>query len=126
MSSKLPGVKLFDLTGRSAVITGGSKGLGYAMAAALASAGANIALVNRNVQEGESAAKTLHKEFGVGVSFTTVDVTDEKQVDTMTQAAIKMLGKIDILINSAGINIRGPIDELAPGDFDKVMSVNVK
>src|SRR5690349_6225782 len=107
MAAQLPGLKLFDLTGRGALVTGGSKGLGYAMAAALASAGANIVLVNRNKEEGESAAKELQKEFGTKVSFVACDVTDEQQVNSMTDAAIKFLGRIDILINSAGINIRG-------------------
>jgi NAD(P)-dependent dehydrogenase (short-subunit alcohol dehydrogenase family) len=123
---KLPGIKLFNLSGRGALITGGTKGLGYAMAAALASAGANLMLAARNKDDGEKAARELHKDFGTKVSFITADVTDEKQVETMVASALKFLGKIDILINSAGINIRGPIDELAPADFDKVINVNVK
>jgi gluconate 5-dehydrogenase len=124
--SKLPGIKLFNLTGRCALITGGSKGLGYAMAAGLASAGANIVLAARNNEEGKAAANELQKDYGTKASFVTADVTDQKQVEAMVDSALKFLGKIDILINSAGINIRGPIDELTPADFDKVISVNVK
>jgi gluconate 5-dehydrogenase len=60
---KLPGIKLFDLSGRSAIITGGSKGLGLAMAAGLASAGANVILVNRNAAEGADAAEELSKLY---------------------------------------------------------------
>jgi NAD(P)-dependent dehydrogenase (short-subunit alcohol dehydrogenase family) len=124
--SKLPGIRLFNLTGRGALVTGGSRGLGYAMAAALASAGANLVLAARNKEEGESAARELQKDFGTKVSFITTDVTDVKQVDALVTSALKFLGKIDVLINSAGINIRGPIDELDPADFDKVININVK
>jgi len=60
----LPGIKLFDLTGRTALITGGSKGLGYAMAAGLASAGAEVMLVSRNAAEADAAANQLARDFG--------------------------------------------------------------
>src|SRR5688572_9151016 len=99
MSSKLPGIKLFDLTGRTAMITGGSKGLGYAMAAALASAGCNVVLVNRNKVEGDDAAKQISKDFGVQAHYVPADVTNEKQVVSMTETTLGLLGKIDILIN---------------------------
>lgn len=122
---KLPGIKQFDLRGRSAIITGGSKGLGYAMAAGLASAGANIMLVNRNVQDGTDAAAQLTADYGVQAMSFSADICDLTQVTAMADAAMSAFGKIDILINSAGINIRGPIDELSPDDFSKVMSVNV-
>ena len=122
---KLPGIKQFDLTGRSAVITGGSKGLGLAMAAGLASAGASVMLVNRNTAEGISAAQELSKIYGVKAMSFGADITDRKQTEAMAKVALDTFGKIDILINSAGINIRGPIDEVTPEDFNKVMDVNV-
>lgn len=122
---KLPGIKQFDLTGRSAVITGGSKGLGLAMAAGLASAGASVMLVNRNTAEGISAAQELSKIYGVKAMSFGADITDRKQTEAMAKVAIDTFGKIDILINSAGINIRGPIHEVTPEDFNKVMDVNV-
>lgn len=122
---KLPGIKQFDLTGRSAVITGGSKGLGLAMAAGLASAGASMMLVNRNTAEGIRAAEELSTIYGVKVMSFGADITDRQQTETMAKVAIDAFGKIDILINSAGINIRGPIDEVTPEDFNKVMDVNV-
>ncbi len=125
MSDKLLGIKLFDLTGRSAIITGGSKGLGFAMAAGLASAGADIMLVNRNAAEGQAAAETLHNDYGTKVLSFAADITNLSQTKTMAEEAIKAFGKIDILINSAGINIRGAIDELSEDDFIKVMNVNV-
>ena len=65
----LPGIKQFDLSGKVALVTGGSKGLGLAMAAGLASAGAKIMLVNRNAEEGNQAAKDLATDFGVEATF---------------------------------------------------------
>ncbi len=121
----LPGIKQFDLTGKVAIVTGGSKGLGLAMAAGLASAGAAIMLVNRNASEGEQAAKSITEDFGAKASSFSADVSDLKQTQTMVQAAMDIFGRIDILINSAGINIRGPIDELTLDDFERVMHVNV-
>lgn len=122
---KLPGIKQFDLSGKSAIITGGSKGLGLAMAAGLASAGANIMLVNRNASEGAQAANELSDLYRVRAISFGVDITSKEQTEAMANLAIETFGKIDILINSAGINIRGAIDEVTPEDFAKVMEVNV-
>lgn len=122
----LPGIKQFGLSGRSAIITGGSKGLGLAMAAGLASAGANIMLVNRNADEGTKAAEELGQDFGIKAISFAADITSQEQTEAMAARAIEVFGKIDILVNSAGINIRGAIDELSTEDFDKVMEVNVK
>lgn len=121
----LPGIRQFDLTGKSAIITGGSKGLGLAMAAGLASAGASLMLVNRNAEEGAAAARELSADYGVNVISFAADITQADQTEAMVNAALAAFGKIDILINSAGINIRGAIDELTLEDFSKVMDVNV-
>ncbi|WP_421829136.1 SDR family NAD(P)-dependent oxidoreductase [Larkinella sp.] len=127
MTSKetLPGIKQFDLSGKAAIITGGSKGLGFAMAAGLASAGANVMLVNRNAEEGARAAEELSQDFGIKALAFSADITSQEQTEAMAQAAIDAFGRIDILINSAGINIRGPIDEVTLEDFNKVMTANV-
>jgi len=121
----LPGIKQFDLTGKSAIITGGSRGLGLAMAAGLASAGCEIMLVNRNDEQGKGAAAKLHKDFGTRIISFAADITNQSETEAMAQAAVSAFGKIDILINSAGINIRGPIDEVSYEDFNRVMTVNV-
>jgi NAD(P)-dependent dehydrogenase (short-subunit alcohol dehydrogenase family) len=121
----LPGIKQFDLSGKNAIITGGSKGLGLAMAAGLASAGANVALVNRNLEEGKEAAKKLNKDFGIKANAYAANVTDLTQMEGVAKEVFEDLGQIDILINSAGINIRGAIDSLTKEDFRKVMDVNV-
>lgn len=124
-SAPLPGLKLFNLTGRTALVTGGSKGLGLAMAAGLASAGAEVMLVSRHRDEAESAAAGLARDFGRRAFGHAADVTVPAQVDAMLAAAERALGRVDILINSAGINIRGPIAELTPEQFSQVMTVNV-
>ncbi len=122
---KLPGIQQFDLTGRVALVTGGSKGLGLAMAAGLASAGARVMLVNRNADEGTAAARQLSEQFGTDVRAFAADITSQAQTEAMTQATLDAFGRLDILINSAGINIRGPIDEVTPADFSRVLDVNV-
>lgn len=121
----LPGIKLFDLTGKAAIITGGSKGLGLAMAAGLASAGADVMLVNRNANEGAQAAQQLTEEYGKKAIAYSADVTSQDQMEAMAAEAMDNFGRIDILINSAGINIRGAIDELTLEQFNQVMNINV-
>lgn len=121
----LPGVKQFDLTGKAAVITGGSKGLGEAMAAGLASAGADVLLVSRHQHEADAAAKKISDTFGTRAYGFQADVTQPEQAEAIAGEALRRFGRIDILINSAGINIRGPIDSLRYDDFKQVMDVNV-
>ncbi len=121
----LPGIKLFDLSGRNAVITGGSKGLGAAMGAGLASAGANVMLVSRTEAEACATAETIAGEFGRKAIGHQADITVEAETDAMVRRAVAELGGIDILINSAGINIRGPIDELSYEQFKQVQDINV-
>lgn len=121
----LPGIKLFDLSGRAAIITGGSKGLGQAMAAGLASAGADVLLTSRNVDEGEAAAKEIAGAFGHRALAMAADVTSPDSCQAVVQKALDEFGKVDILINNAGINIRGPIDELTYEQFQEVERTNV-
>ncbi len=123
--TSLPGIKLFDLKGRLAIVTGGSKGLGLAMAAGLASAGCNIMLVNRTENEGITAATDLEKNYKIQAISFAADVSNESQMENMAAKAMEVFGRIDILINSAGINIRGAIDEVSYEDFQKVMNINV-
>ena len=121
----LPGIKLFDLTNKTAVVTGGSKGLGLAMAEGLASAGANIVIISRNEKEGKAAAEKIVKEYKTKAIAISATVTSEEEMQKAVETTIKEFGVIDILINNAGINIRGPIDELSYEDFKKVQQTNV-
>jgi len=121
----LPGIKQFDLTGKVAIVTGGSKGLGEAMAAGLASAGADIAIVSRNESEAKATADRIAKDYGTRCTGISTDVSDANAVDKMVTSVAEEFGKIDILINNAGINIRGPIDELTYEEFQQVQRINV-
>lgn len=125
MKDRLPGIKLFDLSNRKAIVTGGSKGLGLAMAAGLASAGADVLLVNRNAADGEKAAAVLSEAFGIRALSFAADISKEEETEAMAAYALEHFGQIDVLINSAGINIRGAIDELSLESFNQVQSVNV-
>lgn len=107
------------------MITGGSKGLGLAMAAGLASAGAKIMLVSRNLEPAAEAAGELAAAYQTEAIAFSADVTDPDDMAAMANTAVTNFGRLDILINSAGINIRGAIDELSYDEFRKVMAVNV-
>lgn len=120
------GFELFNLRGRTAIVTGGSKGLGLAMASGLAAVGCKVMLVARNAQGAVDAATELAEEHELDAFGYGCDVTDLSNVEKMVQAAWVRWRRIDIVINSAGINIRGPIDSLSPEDFDQVMNINVR
>lgn len=121
----LPGIRQFDLSGRAAIVTGGSKGLGAAMAEGLASAGADVLLVSRKLEEAQAVADQIATDYGTRAVAIQADVTSPEQVDAMVIRALAEFGRIDILINNAGINIRGPIDQLTYDEFRKVQDVNV-
>jgi len=121
----LPGIKQFDLNGRAAIITGGSKGLGVAMGAGLASAGANLMLVSRNQEEAQSVADEIANDFGVQAFGYKADVTSQEETEAMAAKCIETFGKVDIVINSAGINIRGPIEDITLEGFQQVQDINV-
>ncbi len=120
-----PGIKQFDLSGKCAMITGGSKGLGLAMAAGLASAGSKVMLISRTLSDGEAAASEIRDSFDTEARAYRGDVTDQSQMEAIAEAAVRDFGSLDILINSAGINIRGAIDEINTQEFRQVMEVNV-
>ena len=121
----LPGIKQFDLTDRVAIITGGSKGLGEAMGAGLASAGANLMLVSRNDDEAKATAEKLVSGYDCKAIGFAADVSIQAEMEVMAAACLEEFGRIDILINSAGINIRGPIDEVSYEEFSEVQRINV-
>ena len=121
----LPGIQLFDLSGKSAVITGGSKGLGEAMAAGLASAGADVLLTSRNEREAAAAAERIASDYGRKAVGVRADAVSADDCQAVAERAMAEFGKIDILINNAGVNIRGPIDELSYEEFRQVQQINV-
>ena len=122
----LPGINLFDMTGQTAIVTGGSKGLGKAIADGLASAGANIVVISRNKSEAEAAAKEIADTYNTETIGLQVDVTQQTDIEAMVSTVFDTFGRIDALVNNAGINIRGPIDELTLEQFREVQQVNVE
>lgn len=116
---------LFKLNGQVALIIGGNRGLGLAMAKALAEAGADISIAARSSKENSEAEKQISSLYSGNCMSTVCDVTDEESVKEAVRLTAERFGKIDILINSAGINIRGTIEDLSLDDFNKVQQVNV-
>lgn len=112
------------LQGKSALITGASKGLGKAMALALAEAGARLALVSRNLQQLNQTAAAV-RELGAQATVFQADVTDEAQVLGVQKAVARDLGKLQILINNAGINIRKPVTEFTLAEWRQVLDTNL-
>ena len=125
MTEPLPGIGQFNLDQRVAIVTGGSKGLGLAMASGLASAGANLVLVSRNADELAQAAEQIQQESSANVLAVPADVTNPDDINNVVNRTIDRFDRIDILVNNAGINIRGTIDELTLDDFQQVQRVNV-
>ncbi len=121
----LAGINLFNMKDQVAVVTGGSKGLGAAMAAGLASAGASVVLVSRNADEAQTAAAEIAEGFGVTAVGMGCDVTVQSEVEAMVSQVVADHGRIDVLINSAGINIRGSIEDLTYEQFQQVQRTNV-
>lgn len=121
----LPGIKLFNMADRVAIVTGGSKGLGKAMAAGLASAGASVVLLSRNLEESEATAAEIQNDHGTPAIGLKADVTKASAVKTAVAEVMSKFGRIDVLINSAGINIRGSIEDLTLEQFKEVQETNV-
>jgi gluconate 5-dehydrogenase len=116
--------KLFDLSGRTALITGSSAGIGYALARGLALAGAAVILNGRNEARLARAANTL-RSAGATVHASSFDVTDANSVGTAIANLEDHVGAIDILVNNAGIQRRAPLDEFSIAHWDELMRTNL-
>ncbi len=117
---------MFDLNGKVALVTGGDSGLGQAMTLALAEAGANVVVAyNSNITKAEETSQLVEK-LGVKALPLQVNVADEESVTNMLARSVAGMGEIDILVNSAGINRRGPCVDLAVEDFEATLNVNLK
>ena len=116
----------FRIDGKVALVTGGARGLGRAMAAALAEAGATIALAGRSIAPCEQAAAEIGTATGRRCRAYRADVTVGADVEQLVSSVEADFGRIDILVNNAGTNIRGPIDQLSEADWDTVVDTNLK
>ena len=117
--------KLFDLTGRVAIVTGGNGGLGLGMALGLAEAGANIVVAARN-QEKTAAALSQIQAQGVKAIGVTVDVNLESDITAMVGRTMEAFGRVDILVNNAGMTVRKEPQELSVDEWDQVLNVNLR
>jgi len=115
----------FKLDGQVALITGGSRGLGRAMAQAFAEAGATTVICSRKLADCEKAATEIATATGRTSVGLAMDVTDEASVNGGVAEAVKRFGRLDILVNSAGINIRRPIEDLTLAEFQSVQATNL-
>ena len=124
--SHTPVLDSFRLDGKIALVTGGARGLGLTMATALAEAGADVALSGRTTATLDESSKALSSSSGRRVKGFTADVTSAADIDRLVKSVEDSLGPIDILINNAGVNIRGTVDQLSETDWDAVIDTNLK
>ena len=112
---------MFDLTGRVAIVTGGNGGIGLGMARGLARAGARVVIAGRNEAKSDAAVK----ELGADALAITTDVTDERAVGRLVDTTLARCGRLDVLVNNAGTNIRKPVQELALEEWHRVLDTNL-
>jgi NAD(P)-dependent dehydrogenase (short-subunit alcohol dehydrogenase family) len=115
----------FRLDGKTALVTGGNRGLGKQMAQALAEAGASLAIVSRRAEEAEAAAREIAAATSRQCRGYACDVIVPAQVETLVGRVRQDFGQIDVLVNNAGVNVRGPIETLSVEDFRRVQETNV-
>lgn len=117
-------MKLFDLSGKVAVVTGGNGGIGLGMAKGLAQAGATVAIAARNEEKSAKAVKELRGLGGKAMAVST-DVCSEDSIAAMVKAVVDKLGRIDILVNNAGTNIRKLPQDLSAAEWHQVIDTNL-
>lgn len=115
---------LFDLTGKTAIVTGGNGGIGLGIARGLAQAGANIVVAARNQGKTAQALKQV-QALGVKAIGVSTDVKDEKSVAEMVKAALDAFGQVNILVNNAGISVRKPPQDYTLEEWERVLEVNL-
>jgi len=118
-------MKAFDLTGKTALVTGGSRGLGLQIAEALGDQGAKLVISSRKAEDLEMAAKHL-KDRGIKVEWIAADNSKDADIVKLADEAIAKLGKVDILINNAGASWGAPAEDHPADAWDKVMNLNVR
>ena len=116
---------MFDLTGKVAMVTGGNGGIGLGIAEGLANAGASIVVAARDQTKTASAVDAI-KKLGVDAMGMVLDVADEDSVATAVSAALDRFGRVDCLVNNAGIAVRKPPQEYSVEEWDRVMGVNLR
>lgn len=113
-----------EINGKTAIVTGGTSGIGFSTAQALLKKGAKVVIAGRNVERGEKAAEEL-SSISPDVAFCQADTADEMSVKNLVEFAVERFGSLDIMVNNAGIGIHGAVDELSGEDWDKVIAINL-
>ena len=116
---------LFDLTGKVALVTGGSKGLGKAMARGFAEAGADIVISSRHAHELESALAEILAGTNARGRWFVADMIDRADVDRLAASALEAFGRVDVLVNNAGSNIPQAVDEIDDAKWDQIVELNL-
>lgn len=116
---------MFSLEGRVAMVTGGSKGLGKAMARGFAEAGADIFISSRHADELKAAAAEIQKGTEARVAWAVCDMTNRSEVQHLAETALKELGRVDVLVNNAGSNIPQVIDQITDDAWDRIVELNL-
>jgi NAD(P)-dependent dehydrogenase (short-subunit alcohol dehydrogenase family) len=116
---------IFKLTGRVALVTGGSKGLGKAMARGFAEAGADIVISSRHEDELRPALEELLHGTGRRGIFVVADMSRRDDARRLAATALEKMGRVDILVNNAGTNTPQPVDEIKDEDWDRIMEINL-
>jgi gluconate 5-dehydrogenase len=119
-----PSLQLFDLSGKTALVTGSTRGIGNALARALAGAGARVIVNGRDAAAANAAAVAMRKE-SLMAEACAFDVTDEAAVNTSIQDIEKRIGPIDVLVNNTGIQIRGPLEQYQTADWHRIVQTNL-
>lgn len=117
--------ELFDLKGKRALVTGGSRGLGKAMARGFAECGADVMICSRKEEELQAAAAEIGEGLDVAVHYRVADMSDRASADALAAAALETFGTVDILVNNAGVNKPQPIDEIDDETWDWVVEINL-
>lgn len=114
-----------ELAGQVALVTGGARGLGAAICRTLAASGMIVVAADIRRDEVNALADTLRAE-GANVDALTLDLTDEYQVEAAVSEAHSMLGRLDVLVNNAGVDVTLPVEELSIADWDRVIETNLR
>ena len=117
--------ELLDLRGQTAIVTGGSRGIGFGISYRLAEAGANVVIASLNQEEMNKAVKDLTAKNWKAAAVK-ADVSKEEEVKNMIQFAVESFGSVDILVNNAGIFPSVPVSQMTKEDFEKVIAVNLE
>lgn len=118
--------ELFSLKGKTAIITGGSRGLGLMMAEGFAEAGANLVICSRNLEQCEEAARRIRDAAGVECEAVRCDISDQAEVKALVERALTRFGKIDVLVNNAGISWGAQLEDTSLGKWDQLFGTNVR